>query len=72
MNTWRARCSETGTPGSAGGSGKRTGSNLGTAFGPDPTTNLPQKALISHHVIQEKKPKSDHRAVVAEMTIATS
>jgi hypothetical protein len=35
-------------------------------------TNLPQKALISHHVIQEKKPKSDHRAVVAEVAIATS
>ena len=28
---WRARCPETGTPGSGGGPGKRTGGNTGTA-----------------------------------------
>ena len=33
QDTWRARCREIGTPGSGGGSGKRTGGNTGTAPG---------------------------------------
>ena len=34
---WRAGCSGMGTSGSAGGSGKRTGGNAGTAPRLDPT-----------------------------------
>ena len=37
QGTWRARCAERGTPGSAGGPGKPTGSNPGRAPRPDPT-----------------------------------
>ncbi|MCA1681728.1 MAG: hypothetical protein LC700_00920, partial [Actinobacteria bacterium] len=33
QDTWRARCQEIGTPGSGGGSGRRTGGNTGTAPG---------------------------------------
>lgn len=65
MNTWRARCSETGTPGSAGGPGKRTEGNLGTAPGSDPTTTLPPQNTTGHKVIEEAHPTSDHRPVVA-------
>ncbi|GAA4945815.1 endonuclease/exonuclease/phosphatase family metal-dependent hydrolase [Nonomuraea thailandensis] len=32
-------------------------------------TNLPREALISHHVVQEDEPLSDHRPVVGEMEI---
>ena len=31
QGTWRARCPETGTPGSGGGLGKRASGNTGTA-----------------------------------------
>jgi hypothetical protein len=37
QDTWRARCVETRTPGSAGGHGKRIGSNSDTAPVADPT-----------------------------------
>jgi hypothetical protein len=39
MISWRARCGESRTPGSAGGPGKPTGSNPGRAPRPDPTTS---------------------------------
>ena len=38
---WRAGCSGTGKSGSAGGSGKRTGGNAGTAPRLDPTPPHP-------------------------------
>ena len=38
MNSWRARCGESRTPGSAGGPGKPTGSNPGRAPRSDPTS----------------------------------
>ncbi len=41
MNPWRAGCSETGSSGSEGGPGKRTGGNTSTAPGSDPYTEHP-------------------------------
>ena len=41
QGTWRARCPETGTPGSGGGLGKRASGNTGTA----PEAYLTRKSL---------------------------
>jgi hypothetical protein len=47
VDTWRARCAGTRTPGSEGGPRKRTGGNAGTAPRPDPY--YPVKIWVNGH-----------------------
>ena len=52
-DTWRARCQEIGTPGSAGGHGKRTRGNPGTAPVSDPTLAQPDHTAARGAALDE-------------------
>ena len=62
---WRAGCSGMGTSGSAGGSGKRTGGNAGTAPRLDPDPSRPSRrstSLVFSECSSNPNPASTSRA----------